>query len=225
MRPKHTELYRRHKRLSILYLLPPLPPPPLFSLYSLHSFVSFSGFSEAYWQLFFTDDSSKFHLSYLCNVETSISTTNIDETPPFSRRQVANMFFKGELEDELRDDKYPGRSEWVMCNEGDVEKIMKQVVEEHSEEMYPHHPSKDCSARGEIRYPHTHTALEWQALELAFASLLYLYTLNTAIACLSFALFSRPASMQRVSKPLAVMLCRSLWQQSNALCIFCARLH
>ena len=58
------------------------------------------------------------------------------------------MFYKGELEDELRDDRYPGR-EWTMGNEGDIEIFMKQVVEEHSGETYLHHPSKDCPARGE----------------------------------------------------------------------------
>ena len=58
------------------------------------------------------------------------------------------MFYKGEVEEELRDKKYPSRSEWVMFKEGDMDTFMKKIVEERSSEMYEHHQSEDCPARG-----------------------------------------------------------------------------
>ena len=58
------------------------------------------------------------------------------------------MFYKGEVEEELRDKKYPSRSEWVMFKEGDMDTFMKKIVEERSSKMYEHHQSEDCPARG-----------------------------------------------------------------------------
>lgn len=58
------------------------------------------------------------------------------------------MFYKGEIEEDLRDVKYPSRSEWLMFREGDLDTFMKKIVEERSTEMYDHHQSKDCPARG-----------------------------------------------------------------------------
>ena len=58
------------------------------------------------------------------------------------------MFYKGEIEEDLRDDKYPSRREWLMFREGDLDTFMKRIVEEQSSEMYDHHQSKDCPARG-----------------------------------------------------------------------------
>ena len=58
------------------------------------------------------------------------------------------MFYKGEIEEDLRDDKYPSRSEWLMFREGDLNTFMKEIVEEQSAGLYDHHQSKDCPARG-----------------------------------------------------------------------------
>ena len=70
------------------------------------------------------------------------------DVSPFTRKQVADMFYKGEIEEELRDEKYPSHCKWVMFKEEDIDMFMKKIVEERSTETYQHHPSKDCPARG-----------------------------------------------------------------------------
>ena len=58
------------------------------------------------------------------------------------------MFYKGEIEDEIRDEKHPHRVNWVTHNAGEIDVLMESVVNEQSGELYCHHPSTHCSARG-----------------------------------------------------------------------------
>ena len=60
------------------------------------------------------------------------------------------MYYKGEIEEELRNIQYPWRMAWEFTSDSDVEDVMSQVLVEQSEEVYPHEPSKDCEARGYI---------------------------------------------------------------------------
>lgn len=73
-----------------------------------------------------------------------------ENTPSLTHKNVANMYWKGEVEEELRDENHIWRMKWVMNSEGDLDNLMKDIVEEHSGETYTHQQSKDCHAKGAI---------------------------------------------------------------------------
>ena len=69
-----------------------------------------------------------------------------------TRKQLSQMFFKGEIEKEIRNPKYPERMKWVMKADGDIDDMMERVVEEQSQTLYEHQETPHCPDKGSNNY-------------------------------------------------------------------------
>ena len=68
--------------------------------------------------------------------------------PELSRKQISQMYFKGEVEKEIRHPHYPDRMKWVMKSDGDLDVMMEIIVEEQSSTVYGHQKTPGCPERG-----------------------------------------------------------------------------
>ena len=64
------------------------------------------------------------------------------------------MFFIGELENEIREEKKSERMLWSFKKNNDAEKYMENVVSEQMFATYDHIPSPTCSAHGKLTQCH-----------------------------------------------------------------------
>ena len=65
-----------------------------------------------------------------------------------SRKQLSQMYFKGELEKEIRHLNYPDRMKWVLKTDEDTDVMMETIVEEQSNILYEHQQMPGCYDRG-----------------------------------------------------------------------------
>lgn len=66
--------------------------------------------------------------------------------PELTRKHVADMYYAGELEKEVR--AFPHRLNWSFKITDDREEYIKMVVKEIRDKCYKHMPAEICSERG-----------------------------------------------------------------------------
>ena len=65
------------------------------------------------------------------------------------------MFFKGEIEKEIRNPKSPEHMKWVMKADGDIDDMRERVVEEQSQTLHEHQETPHCPDKGSNNYYYT----------------------------------------------------------------------
>ena len=65
-----------------------------------------------------------------------------------TRKHVAEMFYNGELEKEIRSPVAPERLSWAFKLDCDREMFMQKLEEERAQTVYTHSPSEECLQKG-----------------------------------------------------------------------------
>lgn len=122
-------------------------------MHSLHCWVSFSGFSEAYFEYCHYNRHSKWKEG-MFHYQSSFNDQQVDLTgemlPELTRKHVADMYYAGELEKEVR--AFPHRLKWSFKMIGDRDEHIKAILNEIRDKCYEHMPAKKCSERGLYLY-------------------------------------------------------------------------
>ena len=100
-----------------------------------HAWVSFQGFSETCNGTFNLERNQGMYNILSCNLSYCESLLELTSA------LVANAFYNGELEDELRQ---IGRIEYCFKNDRDGETCMEMIEQQRVRNVYEH-PSEDCS--------------------------------------------------------------------------------
>ena len=73
-------------------------------------------------------------------------------TPQLTRKLVSDMYYRGELEAEIRHPAHPERRQWAFTCDSDRNKYMEIVIEEQGARKYAHSPTETCKIRGESQF-------------------------------------------------------------------------
>ena len=124
-------------------------PKLIILFFSLHAWVSFEAFAESYNDVFSSTGIAFFHLILLLLhlilvlIFLLLICYKLFITPflEFDRKVVADSFWWGELEAELRDH---GWEDYRFQTDSDREECMRKIEEERCKTTYPHN-KEDCS--------------------------------------------------------------------------------
>ena len=131
------------------------------SHYSMHCWVSFWGFAEVYFEFTRAMDTTNWahmlkekHKLSKCQIIKIVNLHAVRITAylfifvafpvELTRKHVSQMYFKGEVEQELRET----ARHFTFKFDGDLENFMRDVERSRVSDLYPHHQNRVCTEKG-----------------------------------------------------------------------------